>query len=998
MTGFQALDTLRQHRPLLLACEAIGWLHMVGKAKQDFLREHGGAQQIRYDYRKWHEIENPSFPFDDLLVWVNNKYPLKPACWSNTFTDFISKHADRDGSGILALLQAGHGMASGIEKQSYPQKTIEYLGQDITHMWLSSVFGKPVRNLLSDQPEMLSPAGWSQLLSNIEKLLKDLEALGKPTPSHTVDDIGGWWKWREEAVGVAGWLRKAFTSTLAETRLPNNDVTLFDQSYVAAALFKSALAGAILEGNNFPWNDSNLKKNTQWRLLTIGIGTDHYESRAVKIGDWTGAKLDIELFFKEVRKFVEVDLAVGSLLYKDESVCVFSFPGELVNNNSNFKDYWEEYFQKQIDSFAQGKRFEIPPYCCISEKPSRSLVGMKNELQTAYKKIAVPVFRQWSIQNGVFTNGHVCPVCLVRLNGSNEDKQKTCEVCKGRRNHRRADWLEGKLDSDSIWITEVADPNDRLALITISLDIDPWLDGSALDSLRAQSIEEWASKNSTDNNPLPDKYDLLFEFIKTAFGKGNQASKAISLIQKKLAPGLKDENQNDIPWERFFPLLVKDRSDAPKWNDLNSEERAHWLAHQFFCKLGSPGRIYRFERQAEDFFKTLLIKFRELAASNPNLLRTRRKLLKPEAGSLAGCSDKQVYNGHINSKPVSLMCLEAAGGFVTVCNLERLPELKIGDEISDLKDDDENNPKPKKHIIKSVEETSNHLSVYHPIIPLSLSPARFRVLVPLEAASDCVEATRSAWSEEFSRVWDRLPIRIGVVAFPRMTPFQAVIEAARNLEQEMENRKEERWIVQHTHSRDCCVSLNMQREKDGTELVAIPVKMPDGRLDAFYPYAAVEDKTVRYVKDFQHPKGQVYRHVSDLKAGDSLKIQPSLITTMFMDSTAERFSSIEIRYLSEWDRMRRIWDLLSQSATGTSALKGIWAMLREHRENYQGPDGKWQEGGEAAWLKLVEIMFVERMKMTPSALKTLVEAAKDCVFDWALHWHLTVLKQSVEEK
>jgi hypothetical protein len=33
MTGFQHPDTLRQHRPLLLACEAIGWLHMAGKAK-----------------------------------------------------------------------------------------------------------------------------------------------------------------------------------------------------------------------------------------------------------------------------------------------------------------------------------------------------------------------------------------------------------------------------------------------------------------------------------------------------------------------------------------------------------------------------------------------------------------------------------------------------------------------------------------------------------------------------------------------------------------------------------------------------------------------------------------------------------------------------------------------------------------------------------------------------------------------------------------------------
>jgi hypothetical protein len=39
MIGFQPSDTLRKHRPLLLACEAIGWLHMTGKANIDFLQE-----------------------------------------------------------------------------------------------------------------------------------------------------------------------------------------------------------------------------------------------------------------------------------------------------------------------------------------------------------------------------------------------------------------------------------------------------------------------------------------------------------------------------------------------------------------------------------------------------------------------------------------------------------------------------------------------------------------------------------------------------------------------------------------------------------------------------------------------------------------------------------------------------------------------------------------------------------------------------------------------
>ena len=204
---------------------------------------------------------------------------------------------------------------------------------------MSSAFGTPVRNLLADPPEALTEAGWKRLLeqiktllinlevlanlpeagwkhliSQIKKLLEDLKALANPperlteadwkqlleqsktllieyealgnlTMPDAANDLNDWWNWREGVVGPDGWLRRAFTSTLAETRLPNNDVTLFDQSYIAAALFKSAVAGAVLEGSKFPWSGKGLKQGTRWRLLTVGIGVDHYEARAMKIDD-----------------------------------------------------------------------------------------------------------------------------------------------------------------------------------------------------------------------------------------------------------------------------------------------------------------------------------------------------------------------------------------------------------------------------------------------------------------------------------------------------------------------------------------------------------------------------------------------------------------------------------------------------------------------------------------------------------------------------------------
>ncbi|MFQ3594307.1 MAG: CRISPR-associated protein Csx11, partial [Gemmataceae bacterium] len=379
MSSGSLSNTLRQYRPLLLACEAIGWLHMAGKAKADFLRGHGG-QPSNYEYKRWLNFEFPASQWESLIQWVQKQYPLGNNAWPASLTDFITKHTERT-SGLLGLLQAGHGMASGIEK-NLPSSTSAYLGQSATHMWLTSPFGHPVRNLLADPPQVLTDQGWQDLLCRIAKLLKDLQALGAASSS-TPDD---WWRWREEAVGPGGWLRQAFLSTLAETRLPNNDVTLWDQSYVAAALFKAAVAGAVLVGSGFNWRDNSVKQQTRWRVLTVGFGTRHYEARAVKIGDWTGARQDIERFFTKVRKLVEVDLAVGALIYRDDETLAFTFPGLRLDNNAqqsldnNQAEHLRHEIEAEIDRLAQDHAFETPP-CCVLSTSTRSFVPMVAELR-----------------------------------------------------------------------------------------------------------------------------------------------------------------------------------------------------------------------------------------------------------------------------------------------------------------------------------------------------------------------------------------------------------------------------------------------------------------------------------------------------------------------------------------------------------------------------------------------------------------------------------------
>jgi len=135
---FTPAETLRAKRPLLLGMEAIGWFHMAGKARLEFLRQQGG-DKLGYEYQEWHQQETPPFPWNDLLEWVRRLYgsDIPANAWPGSFAVFAEKHAKRN-PGLLGLLQAGHGIVSGVEK-NLPGKTSEYLNQTVLHTLASEM-------------------------------------------------------------------------------------------------------------------------------------------------------------------------------------------------------------------------------------------------------------------------------------------------------------------------------------------------------------------------------------------------------------------------------------------------------------------------------------------------------------------------------------------------------------------------------------------------------------------------------------------------------------------------------------------------------------------------------------------------------------------------------------------------------------------------------------------------------------------------------------------
>jgi CRISPR-associated Csx11 family protein len=1015
-------ETLANHRNLVLAMECIGWLHMTGKAATIFLKF------PEYDYKNWFKQEGVDIVayfkwLESNLQEAYNQWNLSgsPPTLTNLIGNFFNKFTRAGEKNLVGLLQAAHGIASGIEK-NLPNNPSRYLGQDATHLWLASAFGHPERNLLADPPPVLQEGGWQQLLQRIESLLTELERKGR----NGVTDREEWHRWREEAIGPEGWLRQAFSSTLAETRLPNNDVTLWDQSYVAASLFKSAVAGALLEGRNFKWQ-SDHKQNTRWRLLTVGIGAEHYEDRAVRVGDWQGARLVLHSFFREVKKYVETELALGNSLYEDGRVMVFSFPGEHqedTGGNVNGLSHQEaqelrSLIAERIDRIAWEHKLETPPYCRISE-PTRSLIPLAREARIVGDQLAVPCHRAWTIPDpGDPANdhsseetshiGHICPVCGVRRGLLEEDdrapKTKTCGPCGERRYNRLRHWEKGNYGRDTIWFSEVADRNDRLALITLNFDLEPWLGGWAMDSLRAQAASEWAR-----HNPVVQEYGIrpasayedLFCYVKKRIEETPDWSDP---VLRQLHEGFQHESGNS--WKPFFEKIVEDRApDATQkqdWDKLTPEKRARWLVHQLLRKHASPGRVHRFWRTSEAFLEGLLDDFCQLAARSSNRWRVRRLILTatdPDGGSFL---DGEVYNGHLRGQPVGLLYREETGRFITVSNLERI----LGDDESpsvlqeqelDVRDEEKN--QLRRIRIESAEKAVDALGVYTPLLALDRSPDRLRLLVPLEHVPDCLDLAIGRWKERFARVWDRMPLYAGVVAFPRKMPYQAVIEATRNLEDQLIpsseklEKKLQTWRVLDTESREGIKSLRLAPQKGGEELVSIPVRLPDGRTDVFYPYCLVENACIQWRRDFAHPEtGALYRHMGDLQRGDALKVLPARFAWQFLDNARRRFEGVNVQPLSRWGKMRRLWDLVCQTAPSMSAVQNVAGML----------DTTWKEwrdfqGAENSWRELARALLSERWDVAGAALDELVEAAASGELRDCLEWHLGVLKTSTQEQ
>jgi hypothetical protein len=288
-------------------------------------------------------------------------------------------------------------------------------------------------------------------------------------------------------------VERAFDAALGDTRRPINEVTLADWSGAVAALYKSALAGALLGIK--PTNPDHL----HWRLLRVNFDVLGLYAKAVKIGDLLGYKRAVEQACEAVKKLIEEEYPLGNEIYRDSTGIYFIFPD---------LDLPADLAQ-EIRRRVEETEMELAPRIDVTVGDGKTAAEqLKGILAKARREALQDLARPFDGQNlGDYWHQRwkkvgdgkweVCPVC--RLRPKREDRD-ICEICKKRRASRIKEW--GQNPEQTIWIDEIADHNDRVALIVGKFGLDDWLSGDLVQTMLVKAVSG-NPKDCVPKNPSP---------------------------------------------------------------------------------------------------------------------------------------------------------------------------------------------------------------------------------------------------------------------------------------------------------------------------------------------------------------------------------------------------------------------------------------------------------------------------------------------------------------
>lgn len=400
-----------------------------------------------------------------------------------------------------------------------------------------------------------------------------------------------------------------YTYLLSDNRFPVNDVTLWDQVYMTASMFKAALAASYIDKNKFKSYIDN-PVSVRWSILGIQydkLGLAEKGLKPASIEWYRDASKEVD---EEIKGTIETEYALGNEVYRDETGIYFIVPENLVGEKWNTfyrlgKDFKElEDRIKQI--FSDKFEGEVYPAILLTE-PSRGLMNLGalvesakyNFLSAEYPEQFAELLKDDDRENDKEKIYGVCQVCGMRLacKEDGEDKDNLiCNVCKERQGSRIDEW-EKELQSYTIWTGELKDDNNRIALISLKFDLSKWLNGDLMNTLLIRKEDFWKYKEDIKNfiylflseSSLRDRY-----FDDVIAGLDKEISKLVNEIKNVSGQQKGEIGKKKGKLEKFKKQLENIRTN------INEVVKLRWYDKSLNDTLKTKSYTNNFEKMFKD--------------------------------------------------------------------------------------------------------------------------------------------------------------------------------------------------------------------------------------------------------------------------------------------------------------------------------------------------------------------------------------------------------------
>jgi hypothetical protein len=456
-----------------------------------------------------------------------------------------------------------------------------------------------------------------------------------------------------------------------------------------------------------------------------------------------------------------------------------------------------------------------------------------------------------------------------------------------------------------------------------------------------------------------------------------------------------------------------------------------WLNGKFIGtmakKTPSSGRVRRVWETTQEFinhsvFSNILADFPYHQGTPASSMRRQRLQfkIKPNPRVDQGSTCDLDIQG-IRMSPVCID--ESQGLFVTTCNLQIYHRLG-GDMASIisyfnnknvlLKKDEDKKWKDGFKIFQC-ELAWDAFQGYTPSIKIYDSPDQFMVLIPAYHALEIAEKIVQEYEIQFSKVRDRLPFHLGLIAFHRRTPFYSVMEAGKRLIKTfrvkrqtltgviLENKEAQpELLCRHSQgrmgNRVRDIRFQIKNEPDSSPLnwlISYSTGDPsqEDRWHPYWRYSGSNPQRGIYSFDYSDG-GQFVVHVKKLKNNgnvqDEIQIEASYLRLLFMESSGDRFyAGEELRTLDDIWRVQKLWleieEKIKSKKWSISKIYAVWEEVFERRKTFKD-DLVWEPFAKTSLKNILGLSPVSEEG------KEFLQAAKDGLLQLCFYWHLQVRK------